>query len=99
MWSSTSTNTKLPTHHPNDRYPFPVCAETAMDFSDVGVRHAISFEALNINHSVDISPTAVSIAKEVRYCVIAIVAGFAAVSIVKGFITHEQSKRSPKSSK
>jgi hypothetical protein len=69
-----------------------------MDFSDVGVRHAISFEALNIKHSIDISPTAVSIAKEVRYCVVAIVAGLAALSIVKSLIAREHSKRSPKSS-
>lgn len=58
-----------------------------MDLSDVGVRHAVSFAPLNIKHSVDISPTAVSIAREIRYCVIAVVVGFATVSIVKSLLT------------
>lgn len=75
MWLSSTTK--------NDRSP----AETAMDLSDVGVRHAVSFATLNIRHSVDISPTAVSIAREVRYCVIAVVLGFATVSIVKSLFS------------
>lgn len=58
-----------------------------MDLSDVGVRHAIAFAPLNIKHSIDISPSAVSIAREVRFCVIAIVVGFAAASIVKSIAT------------
>lgn len=78
--------------HQNDTYP-----ETAMDLSDIGVRHAVSFAPLNIRHSVDISPTAVSIAREVRYCVIAVVVGFATVSIVKALVT--RSMRSFDSSK
>lgn len=57
-----------------------------MDLSDVGVRHAVSFAPVNIKHSVDISPSAVSIAREVRYCVIAVVVGFVTVSIVKSLV-------------
>lgn len=68
-----------------------------MDLSDVGVRHAVSFAALSIKHSVDISPAAVSIARELRYCVIAVVVGFSTVSIVKSLLAH--STRSSGSSK
>ena len=57
-----------------------------MDLSDVGVRHAVTFSSLNIRHSVDISPLAVSIARELRICVIAIIIGYATTSIVKGIL-------------
>jgi hypothetical protein len=77
----------------------PRLPNLAMDLSDVGIRHAVSFVPLNIKHSIDISPTAVSIAKEVRHCVIAIVLGFAAVSVVKSLLAHEHSKRSLNSAK
>ena len=68
-----------------------------MDLSDVGVRHAVSFAPLSIKHSVDISSAAVSIARELRYCVIAVVVGISTVSIVKNLLPH--SKRSSGSSK
>ena len=55
-----------------------------MDFADgVAVRHAVAFTTLNIRHSVELSSSTVSVAKEIRYCIIAIVVGFSAVSIVK----------------
>ena len=58
-----------------------------MDFTDgVAVRHAVAFTTLNIKHSVELSPSTVSFAKEIRYCIIAIVAGFSAVSIVKSVL-------------
>ena len=40
-----------------------------MDFVDgVAVRHAVAFTTLNIRPSVELSPSTVSVAKEVRYC-------------------------------
>ncbi len=63
-----------------------------MDLSDVGVRHAVAFTTLNIIHSVDISPSAVSIAREIRISIIAIVVGLTAASIVKSVLL---SKKSP----
>jgi len=54
-----------------------------MDLSDVGVRHAVAFSPLTIKHSIDISPSAVSIAREVRISIIAIVIGVAAISITR----------------
>lgn len=64
-----------------------------MDFSDVGVRHAVAFTNLNFKHSIDFSPSTVSIAKEVRYCVIAIVVGFSAASIVKSVLDYRRTQR------
>lgn len=64
-----------------------------MDFSDVGVRHAVAFTNLNLKHSIDFSPSTVSIAKEVRYCVIAIVVGFSAASIVKSVLDYRRTER------
>ncbi len=59
-----------------------------MDFTDgVAVRHAVTFTTLNLKHSVELSPSTVSVAKEVRYCIIAIVVGFSAVSIVKSVLS------------
>ena len=58
-----------------------------MDFADgVAVRHAVAFTTLNIRHSIELPPSIVSVAKEIRYCIIAIVVGFSAVSIVKSVL-------------
>jgi hypothetical protein len=56
-----------------------------MEFSD-GVRHAVAFNTLNIRHLVDLSPSTLLFAKEIRYCVIAIVLGFATTSFVKSVL-------------
>jgi hypothetical protein len=49
--------------------------------SDVGMRHAVFFNNLIIQHrhSIDIPPSTASLVKEIRYCVIAIVLGVATV--------------------
>ncbi len=58
-----------------------------MDLADgVAVRHAVAFTTLNIRHSIELSPSIVSVAKEIRYCIIAIVVGFSAVSIVRNLL-------------
>ena len=54
-----------------------------MDVSDVAVKHAVSFTNLKITHTLDISPVAASIAREVRYCVIAIVLGISTVAALR----------------
>lgn len=67
-----------------------------MDLSDVGVRHAVAFSSLNIRHSVDISPSTLSFAKELRYCIIAIVIGATTASIVRSVLNFERaSQRDP----
>ena len=60
-----------------------------MDRSDVGFRHSVAFSSLNINHSVDLSPSAVSIAREVRISIIAIALAFVSISIVRG-LSHKR---------
>ena len=64
-----------------------------MDLSDVGVRHAIAFTTLNIRHSIDLSPSAVSFAREFRYCVIAVVVGLAVTSITKSVLSFRKSSK------
>ena len=56
--------------------------------SDIAVRHAVAFTTLNIRHSLDISPSTLSFAKELRYCVIVIVVGFTATSIVRSVLDY-----------
>ena len=57
-----------------------------MDLSDVAVRHAIAFSTLNIKHSIDLSPSTVSIAREVRISIIAIVLGLTVASIARSVL-------------
>lgn len=52
-----------------------------MDFTDVGIRHTI-LNSLQLHHFIDFSPSAAAIAKEVRLCVIAIVAGWITTRVV-----------------
>ena len=59
-----------------------------MEISDAGICHAVAFNTLNIRHLVDLSPATVSVAKEIRYCVIAVVVGFATTSIVKSVLNY-----------
>jgi hypothetical protein len=63
---------------------------TFMDFSDVGVRHAVAFTELKIKHSVDISPSTLSFAKELRYCVIVVVVGLTTASIVRSVLDYKR---------
>jgi hypothetical protein len=58
-----------------------------MEISDAGIRHAVAFNTLNIRHLVDASPATLSIAREIRYCVIVLVLGFATTSIVKSVLS------------
>ena len=62
-----------------------------MDLSDVGVRHNVAFSTLNIHHSLDISPSVLSVAKEVRNCVLILAAAFATVRIVQAVLVSNNS--------
>lgn len=58
-----------------------------MDVSGEGFRHLLGFSnSLNVRHLIDVSPSTVSFAREVRYCVIVIVLGLATTSIVKSVL-------------
>ena len=61
-----------------------------MDISDVAVRHLVAIPPLNIQHSFDISSSTVSIARELRFCVIAIVVGLTTASIVKSVLVYKR---------
>ena len=58
-----------------------------MDLSDVGIRHNVAFSTINICHTVDVSPSAVSLAKEFRYCILFVVIGITSVSIVRSVLS------------
>ena len=54
-----------------------------MDLSDVAVRHTVAFTNLNIIHTLDLSPSVTSVARELRISIIVIVVGLTSASIVK----------------
>ena len=62
-----------------------------MDLSDVGVRHAVAFTTLNIKHSVEFSPSTLSLAREIRISIIAVVVGLTAASIAKSVLLLKRS--------
>ena len=64
-----------------------------MDISDVAVRHVVSIPALNVRHTFDFSHSTVSIAKEIRICVIATVIGLTTASIVRSVLMYKRSSR------
>lgn len=64
-----------------------------MDLSDVAVRHVIAFSTLNIKHSIDLSPSTVSIAREIRISVIAIVLGLTVASIARSVLASRKSEQ------
>ncbi|KAI9886504.1 MAG: hypothetical protein M1823_001684 [Watsoniomyces obsoletus] len=57
-----------------------------MDASNIGVNHAVVFEEVRFRHIIDASPAVLSIAREIRYSVIAIVVGISTVAIARAFI-------------
>ena len=66
-----------------------------MDISDVAVRHVVALPPLSVRHSVDItaSSSTLSIVKEIRFCVIAIVLGLTTASVVKSVLSYKRSSR------
>ena len=54
-----------------------------MDISDVGVRHAVDFsDGLLIKHTIDFSPQAANVIKEVRNIALVLIVAWAVVSVV-----------------
>ena len=69
-----------------------VSLKILMDLSDVAVRHAIAFSTLNIEHSIHFSPSAVSIAREIRISLVVIVLGLTAASIARSVLARASRK-------
>ena len=59
-----------------DSHRQPNWPQSQLFMSDVAVRHSVALSDLQVHHFVDVSPGAVSIAREVRFCVIALVVGW-----------------------
>ena len=67
-----------------------------MDFSsDLAVRHTVAFTTLNIKHSLDISSSTLLLVKELRFCVLAIVAGATIASVVRSVLDFRRNKNLP----
>lgn len=60
--------------------------ENTMDLSDIGVRHSVAFTNLNIKHSIELSPSTVSVVRELRYCLIAIVVGLVVTRVTESLL-------------
>lgn len=67
--------------------------ENTMDLSDIGVRHYVAFTNLNIKHSIELSPSTVSVVRELRYCLIAIVVGLVVTRVAESLLYPRKPRR------
>lgn len=58
------------------------------------IKHDVAFKALNVRHLIEVSPSTVSVAREIRYCVITIAICVTTVSLIRAWGAH--SERSPR---
>jgi hypothetical protein len=56
-----------------------------MDFNE-GIKHEVAVKLINVRHLIDVSPRTLSLAKEIRYCVIAIVLGVGITTITRLYL-------------
>lgn len=63
-----------------------------MDFSE-GIAHEVAVKTIHVRHLIDISPSIVSVARELRYCVIAIAVSWAGASIVYSILSSRRPAR------
>lgn len=65
--------------------------------SDVAFRHSVALtDQLQVHHLVDVSPAAVSIAREVRFCVIALVVGWTTKHLVSVLLDRRADEKNEK---
>jgi hypothetical protein len=60
-----------------------------MDFSE-GIAHEVAVKTINVRHLIDASPSTVSIARELRFCVIVIAVSWASASIVHAVLSSKR---------
>ena len=58
-----------------------------MDLGFESIKHEIAWKTLNVRHLIDISPSAVSIAKEIRITIIAVALCVSSVQLARLFIS------------
>lgn len=61
--------------------------------SDVAVKHLVAFSSINIKHSIDLSSSTLSVAREIRISIVAIVFGLTAASVVKSVLASKKPKQ------
>ena len=62
-----------------------------MDFgAGEAIKHEVVVKAVNVRHLIDFSQSTVSIAKELRYCVIALCISWATVVVVRSWSHHRR---------
>lgn len=69
-------------------------SRSGMDLSEIAVGHGVKFTELHIKHTIELSPVAASVARELRHCVIVIAIGISIVTISKCYLA---SRTTPKS--
>ena len=57
-----------------------------MDSSQIGVYHRVALEDVRFIHIVDVSPAVASIARDLRYAIIAAVLGFSTVAVTREYL-------------
>lgn len=62
---------------------FEIDHERDVSLSELGVKHVVSFASLNVRHSFDFSPSFVSVVREIRLGVVAIVCGVTVVTFLR----------------
>lgn len=56
-----------------------------MDFGE-GIKHEVAVKVINVRHLIDVSPGTLSLAKELRYCIIALVLGVGITTITRSYL-------------
>jgi hypothetical protein len=60
-----------------------------MDFAE-GIAHEVAVKTINVRHLIDLSPSTVSVVRELRYCVIAIAISWAGATIARSLVSSRQ---------
>lgn len=55
-----------------------------------GIKHDVAFKTLNVRHLVDFSPVAVTVSREIRYCVITIAVCITTVTLIRALGTRSE---------
>ncbi len=69
-------------------------AQIDMDFSAVdAIKHDVAVKTINVRHLVEVSPDAVAIFREIRFCVLALCASWATVTVIRSWRGQERGTR------
>ena len=58
-----------------------------------GFKHDVAVKTFNVRHLVEVSPDTVSIAREIRYCVIAICLTWGGITLARSWLDYRSGRR------